>query len=161
VARISVYHLPLKKEWLPKVVPSGDSDWYCFKRYSPKSWALPETVKITAGITDGCASQIASGAINPGDWNTTIGTTMVIKGVTKNEVLDPLGRLYSHRHPAGYWMPGGASNTGADWVTNEFGDDLVNLNEQAGKAYPYSLLRLSTTAGRRAFSYLSTAGPWF
>jgi sugar (pentulose or hexulose) kinase len=68
---------------------------------------------------------------------------MVIKGVTKNEVLDPLGRLYSHRHPAGYWMPGGASNTGADWVTNEFGDDLVNLNEQAEKLIPSLILSLT------------------
>ena len=128
-------HLPLKKEWLPKVVPSGTVIGTISKDMA-RNFGLPEDVKITAGITDGCASQIASGAINPGEWNTTIGTTMVIKGVTKNEVLDPLGRLYSHRHPAGYWMPGGASNTGADWVTNEFGDDLVNLNEQARQLIP-------------------------
>jgi sugar (pentulose or hexulose) kinase len=127
--------LPLKKEWLPKVVPSGTVIGTISKDMA-RNFGLPEDVKITAGITDGCASQIASGAINPGEWNTTIGTTMVIKGVTKNEVLDPLGRLYSHRHPAGYWMPGGASNTGADWVTNEFGDDLINLNEQARQLIP-------------------------
>jgi sugar (pentulose or hexulose) kinase len=127
--------LPLKKEWLPKVVPPGTVIGTISKDIA-RNLGLPEGVKITAGITDGCASQIASGAINPGEWNTTIGTTMVIKGVTKNEVLDPLGRLYSHRHPAGYWMPGGASNTGADWVTNEFGDDLVGLNELACKLIP-------------------------
>lgn len=127
--------LPLKKEWLPKVVPSGTVIGTISKDIA-RNFGLPEDVKITAGITDGCASQIASGAINPGEWNTTIGTTMVIKGVTKNEILDPLGRLYSHRHPAGYWMPGGASNTGADWVTNEFGDDLANLNEQARQLIP-------------------------
>lgn len=128
-------HLPLKKEWLPEVVPSGEVIGTITKDIARKL-GLPESVQITAGITDGCASQIASGAINPGDWNTTIGTTMVIKGVTKKEVLDNLGRLYSHRHPAGYWMPGGASNTGADWVTNEFGDDLANLNEQAEQLIP-------------------------
>lgn len=127
--------LPLKKEWLPEVLPSGTVIGNISTDMAQK-WGLPADVKITAGITDGCASQIASGAINPGDWNTTIGTTMVIKGVTKNEVLDPLGRLYSHRHPVGYWMPGGASNTGADWVTNEFGDDLDNLNIQAKKLIP-------------------------
>lgn len=128
-------HLPLKKEWLPDVVASGTVIGEISKAMSHKL-GMSESVKITVGITDGCASQIASGAINPGEWNTTIGTTMVIKGVTKNEVLDPLGRLYSHRHPAGYWMPGGASNTGADWVTNEFGDDLKKLNEQAAKLIP-------------------------
>jgi len=131
--------LPLKKEWLPKVVASGA----IIGDISPELaqvLGLPESIKISAGITDGCASQIASGAINPGDWNTTIGTTLVIKGVTKNEVIDPQGRIYSHRHPAGYWMPGGASNTGADWVTNDFGDDLVNLNLQAIKLIPTSYM---------------------
>lgn len=127
--------LPLKKEWLPEVVPSGTVIGTIATDISQKL-GLPKHVKITAGITDGCASQIASGAMNLGDWNTTIGTTMVIKGVTKNEVSDPLGRLYSHRHPAGYWMPGGASNTGADWVTNEFGDDLLALNNEAQKLIP-------------------------
>jgi sugar (pentulose or hexulose) kinase len=122
--------LPLKKEWLPQVVSSGTVIGTITAQIA-RELGLSQTVKITAGITDGCASQIASGAINPGEWNTTIGTTMVIKGVTKKEIPDPDGRLYSHRHPEGYWMPGGASNTGADWVTNEFGDDLVNLNEQA------------------------------
>ncbi|HEY0768869.1 MAG TPA: FGGY-family carbohydrate kinase, partial [Sphingobacteriaceae bacterium] len=128
-------HLPLKKEWLPQVVSSGTVIGTLDRNVASKL-GLPETIKVTAGITDGCASQIASGAMQPGDWNTTIGTTMVIKGVTKNEVLDPLGRLYSHRHPEGYWMPGGASNTGADWVTNEFADDLVNMNKQAEKLIP-------------------------
>lgn len=127
--------LQLKKEWMPEVVASGT----VIGKLSPvlaSELGLPKTIEITAGITDGCASQIASGAMNPGDWNTTIGTTMVIKGVTKKEVLDAAGRLYSHRHPAGYWMPGGASNTGADWVTNEFGDDLPELNRQAEQIMP-------------------------
>ncbi|MDN5288320.1 MAG: carbohydrate kinase [Mucilaginibacter sp.] len=127
--------LPLKKEWLPQVVSSGTVIGSISKTIAD-DFGLPQAIKVTAGITDGCASQIASGAINPGEWNTTIGTTMVIKGVTQNEVPDLYGRLYSHRHPAGYWMPGGASNTGADWVTNEFGDDLVNLNALASLLIP-------------------------
>jgi sugar (pentulose or hexulose) kinase len=131
--------LPLKKEWMPQVVPSGTVIGNIRSELSAVL-GLPRNVQVTVGITDGCASQIASGAINPGDWNTTIGTTMVIKGVTQNEVLDPLGRLYSHRHPLGYWMPGGASNTGADWVTNDFGDDLLNLNKQARALLPTGLI---------------------
>lgn len=126
--------LPLKKDWLPTVVRSGTVIGE-LDRSLAHTLGLPAHVQITAGITDGCASQIASGAISPGDWNTTIGTTLVIKGVTKNEILDPLGRIYSHRHPSGYWMPGGASNTGADWVTNDF-TDLGNLEAQAARMIP-------------------------
>jgi sugar (pentulose or hexulose) kinase len=91
-------------------------------------------------MTDGCASQIASGAVNPGEWNTTIGTTLVVKGVTTKEIKDPEGRLYNHRHPEDFWMPGGASNTGADWVTKEFQDDLSRMEEQASQLIPTGLM---------------------
>jgi sugar (pentulose or hexulose) kinase len=153
-------HLPLKKEWLPIVVPSGTVIGTISADLAQKL-GLPLNVKITAGITDGCASQIASGAINPGEWNTTIGTTMVIKGVTKNEVLDPLGRLYSHRHPAGYWMPGGASNTGADWVTNEFGDDLLNLNAEAEKLIPTSNIAYPLRQDGERFPFIAAQARGF
>jgi sugar (pentulose or hexulose) kinase len=109
-------NLGLKKEWLPEVVPPGTVIG-TIEPLLAKELGLPLSLQVAAGITDGCASQIASGAVKPGEWNTTIGTTMVIKGVTIKEVMDPLGRIYNHRHPEGYWMPGGASNTGADWTT--------------------------------------------
>jgi len=131
--------LPIRKEWLPGVLPSG-AVIGSLRPELALSFGLPASVAVTTGITDGCASQVASGAINPGQWNTTIGTTMVIKGVTRNEIVDPSGRIYSHRHPAGYWMPGGASNTGADWVTGEFGDGLEALNEEAFRLIPTGLV---------------------
>ena len=127
--------LLIDKKWLPEVLPSGS----VIGPIDPNIATLlqlPKSINVITGITDGCASQIASGAIKPGNWNTTIGTTMVIKGVTFNQILDKQGRIYSHRHPAGYWMPGGASNTGADWVTNEFGNDLAHLSEAAAQLIP-------------------------
>lgn len=127
--------LPLKKEWLPDVVASGTPIGTIAPSLA-EELGLEKNVQVVAGMTDGCASQIASGAVNVGDWNTTIGTTLVVKGVTKVEIKDPEDRLYSHRHPEGYWMPGGASNTGADWVTKEFKDDLDKLNKQARKIIP-------------------------
>ena len=56
----------------------------------------------------------------PGDWNSTLGTTLVLKGVSAALLRDPLGRLYCHRHPDGYWLPGGASSTGADCLAQRF-----------------------------------------
>lgn len=132
-------HLPLKKEWLPEVMPSGTVIGTLLPAVAAEL-GVPSSIAVTTGITDGCASQVASGAITPGQWNTTIGTTMVIKGVTRNEVPDPLGRIYSHRHPSGFWMPGGASNTGADWVTSEFGDDLDAMNRAAATLIPTGLI---------------------
>lgn len=124
--------LHLKREWLQEVVPSGTP-----VGSASQIPGLPENITVVAGMTDGCASQIASGAVNPGDWNTTIGTTLVVKGVTTREIKDPEGRLYCHRHPEGFWMPGGASNTGADWVTKYFpADTLDALNEAAAALIP-------------------------
>lgn len=133
--------LPLQKEWFQQVVPSGKPVGKIIPALAADLGLSPETL-VVAGMTDGCASQIASGAVSPGDWNTTIGTTLVIKGVTEKFMNDPEGRLYSHRHPEGFWMPGGASNTGADWITRLFKDDLAQLNREAA---------LETPTGRIAF----------
>lgn len=121
----------VKKNLLQQVIQSG-APLKKIKSALAVEWGLsPETI-VTSGMTDGCASQVASGAVSPGGWNTTIGTTLVIKGVTKQEVIDESGAIYNHRHPSGYWMPGGASNTGADWVSRFFGDqDLQELGRHA------------------------------
>ena len=129
----------MKKEWLQQVVPSG-TPIGTLEPALAGELGLSSSVQVAAGMTDGCASQVASGAVNLGDWNTTIGTTLVIKGVTKEEIKDPEGRLYSHRHPEGFWMPGGASNTGADWVSADFSDDLEILNQQAEALIPTEYL---------------------
>ena len=128
--------LPLKLEWLPEIVPSGTVIGTIAPALA-RELGLNTAVRVAAGMTDGCASQVASGAVDRGTWNTTIGTTLVVKGVTGEVLNDPEGRFYSHRHPEGHWMPGGASNTGADWV-REFGEkqDLQTLEEQAAGMLP-------------------------
>jgi len=128
-----------QSNWLQQVVPSGTVVGKLLPDLA-EILHLP-TIDIVVGLTDGCASQMASGAIAPGDWNTTIGTTMVIKGVTKKALIDPDGRIYNHRHPEGFWMPGGASNTGADWVNTDFDqNELAFLNNKAAKLIPSSHL---------------------
>ncbi len=127
--------LPLKKSWLPEVQAPG-VPVYTIRAGLANALGLPETLVVVAGMTDGCASQVASGAVNPGDWNTTIGTTLVVKGVTRLALKDPEDSLYNHRHPDGYWMPGGASNTGADWVTKDFGNNLEGVMAQAAQLIP-------------------------
>ena len=80
---------------------------------------LPEGLAIVAGMTDGCAAQIASGATELGSWNAVLGTTLVLKGVTRELLRDPLGVMYSHRSADGLWLPGGASSTGAGALTRD------------------------------------------
>jgi sugar (pentulose or hexulose) kinase len=94
---------------------------------------LPEGVRVVAGMTDSCAAQLAAGALAAGEWNSVLGTTLALKGVTDTLLHDPTGAVYSHRAPHGdLWLPGGASSTGAGVVTALFGgQDLDALTEQA------------------------------
>src|SRR5690606_20511285 len=120
-----VSELPIREDWLQQVVPSGTPVGPLLRELAA-AYGLEE-VQVVRGKADGCGSQIAVDAVTPGSWNTTIGKTLVIKGVTTTEVRDPEGRVYSHRHPGGYWMPGGASNTGADWVNTGFAEHLAHF----------------------------------
>lgn len=146
--------LLLERKWLPKVVLSGTPIGTVAPQIA-SALGLPETVQVVAGMTDGCASQIASGAVKLGDWNTTIGTTLVIKGVTKDEVFDPTGSVYNHRHPEGFWMPGGASNIGADWITRGFNEDLAALNEHARRLIPTPHLAYPLQRGGERFPFIA------
>ena len=99
---------------------------------------LPEGVAVTAGMTDGCAAQIAAGALRAGSWNSVLGTTLVLKGCTAERIEDPAGVLYSHRAPDGAWLPGGASSAGAGVLTQHFaGRDLDDLGRRAA-AYAHT-----------------------
>ncbi|WP_156326067.1 FGGY-family carbohydrate kinase [Nonomuraea sp. SBT364] len=97
---------------------------------------IPEGTPVIAGTTDGCAAQLGAGALRPGSWNSVLGTTLVLKGVTRELIHDPLGVVYSHRAPDGSWLPGGASSTGAGVLARDLpGRDLDALAGQALARY--------------------------
>lgn len=126
---------------LPQVVLPGEQIGRVWCGAAEET-GLVEGTPVLAGATDGVAAQLASGAAAPGDWNSTLGTTLVLKGVSRELKPDPLGRVYSHRHPQGWWMPGGASNTGSDWIQHDFpGADLDDLNQRAAAIVPSGSVR--------------------
>jgi sugar (pentulose or hexulose) kinase len=92
---------------------------------------------VVAGTTDSCAAQIGAGALRPGSWNSVLGTTLAIKGVSRELLKDPEGSVYSHLHPDGGWLPGGASNVGAGVLTRDFAaGDLDRLSAAAATLEP-------------------------
>ena len=95
---------------------------------------------IRAGMTDGCAAQIAAGALRPGSWSSALGTTLVLKGSTRDLVADRSGAVYCHRNPDGGWLPGGASSVGAGALRTAFPDAdaaaLARLTDRAAGLVP-------------------------
>jgi sugar (pentulose or hexulose) kinase len=112
---------------------------------------FPTGTTIRAGMTDSCAAQVAAGALQEGRWNSVLGTTLALKGVTGELLRDPNGIVYSHRHPDGGWLPGGASNTGAGILSTAFPDhDLSGLDEKARQRGPSTAtIYPLTTKGER------------
>jgi xylulokinase len=121
---------------LPKVLSPGEriGEVSCDEKTD-----IRKGTAVMAGMTDGCASFLASGAVKPGEWNTTIGTTMVIKGVSEKLVKDKLGRVYCHLHPEGYWIPGGASNTGGECL-EQICSNYCEFDKEAMKKVPTNLI---------------------
>ncbi|MER6715711.1 MULTISPECIES: FGGY family carbohydrate kinase [unclassified Streptomyces] len=100
---------------------------------------IPAGTPVLAGMTDGCAAQIASGALRPGSWNSVLGTTLVLKGATRDPVRDPAGVVYNHRAPDGTWLPGGASSVGAGALAAHVPDaDPAAMDERARAFEPSS-----------------------
>jgi len=121
---------------LPRVVAPGTVVGKVSSSASERT-GLPCGLPVVAGASDGTAACIASGIRNPGDYNTTLGTTLVFKGVSRRPCSHPDGIVYSHKLPGGLWLPGAAGNTGCEWITKYFpGQDLARLDAAAAERLP-------------------------
>ena len=95
---------------LPAVVAPGQQVG-TVSAVASEETGLPGNTAVVAGGTDGVASLIASGAREPKQVNTTLGTTLVWKVLAKTKPMLSRG-TYCHFHPCGLWAAGAASNTG-------------------------------------------------
>ena len=121
----NVLHIPLNK--LPGVVKTGEV-FGELRAALREELGISNRVPVVAGATDSTTSFYSSGAEQVGDWNTTVGTVLGIRGIASEFIIDPQGLLYAHRHPEGYWLPGAASNTGGEAVRMFFGDRLAEYD---------------------------------
>jgi D-ribulokinase len=95
---------------------------------------------VCTGTTDSIAAFLASGANSPGEASTSLGSTLVIKLLSRTRVDDTRYGIYSHRFPPlikrqggieDLWLVGGASNTGGAVLRQFFTDiELENLSRQ-------------------------------
>lgn len=147
---------------LPGVVAPG-TPLGTVSAQSAEITGIPTGTTVVAGMTDGCAAQIAAGALRPGRWSSALGTTLVLKGSTSELLHDPTGAVYSHRNPDGGWLPGGASSTGARAIAELFdGQDLAELTRAAARhdPAPGTTYPLTGTGERFPFVAPQARGFW-
>jgi sugar (pentulose or hexulose) kinase len=127
--------LAIPASWLPDVAAPGTRSGTVCAGAAAET-GLPEGIVVRLGMTDGCAGQLATGAVRPGQFVGVLGTTYVLKGVTRELATDPGSAFYSHRHPDGRWLPGGASSTGGEALEGTSRERLRALDAAAGARGP-------------------------
>jgi sugar (pentulose or hexulose) kinase len=105
---------------LPKVVVPGTSVAPAGAAISDR-FGLRQDCMVCAGTTDSIAAFLASGALEPGEAVTSLGSTLVLKLLSHTRVEDSRYGIYSHRL-GDLWLTGGASNTGGAVLRQFFSD---------------------------------------
>lgn len=148
-------------EMLPDVVRCG-SRLGAVGAAGAEATGIREGTPVIAGMTDGCAAQLAAGALSEGSWNSVLGTTLALKGVASELIRDPLGTVYSHRSPDGRWLPGGASSVGAGVLSTRFaGRDLQELDRRAAQREPAGVLAYPLVASGERFPFAAPQAEGF
>jgi len=146
---------------LPQVVAPGTSVG-TVSAAAAKETGLPEGLTVVTGATDGTAACLASGIRQPGDYNTTLGTTLVFKGLSRHICRDPDGLIYCHKLPGGLWLPGAAGNTGAQWIAGLFGAaDVQAMDAAAAPKLPIDALAYPLVRSGERFPFLSEKAEGF
>jgi D-ribulokinase len=95
-----------------------------------QKYQFPANCQVCAGTTDSIAAFAAAGASQPGEAVTSLGSTLVLKLVSRRPIDSPQHGVYSHRW-GDLWLAGGASNTGGAVLRKFFTDaELQELSSQ-------------------------------
>lgn len=129
---------------LPKVVIPGSPVGELRSDIAVK-YNFPQDCVVCAGTTDSIAAFIASGASSTGEAVTSLGSTLVLKLLSRTRVDNSQYGIYSHRF-GDLWLTGGASNTGGAVLKQFFSNEElenfsqeIDLNKSSGLDY-YPLL---------------------
>lgn len=93
-------------------------------------FSLPPNCIVRAGTTDSIAAFLASGAKSPGEASTSLGSTLVLKLLSRTRIDNAKYGIYSHKL-GDLWLVGGASNTGGAVLRHFFTDaELDNFSRK-------------------------------
>lgn len=123
---------------LPSIVEPGTVIGSLSSRIA-HHFSLPGNCVVRAGTTDSIAAFIASGASQPGEAVTSLGSTLVLKLLSEKKVESAQHGIYSHRFGK-LWLTGGASNSGGAVLRAFFNDaELQSLSQSIDPQQPSGL----------------------
>jgi len=128
--------LNLPMDLFPEVVAPGTIIGTITKDIA-RRFTLSENTRIVAGTTDSTASFLATGADNIGEAVTALGSTLVVKVISKQPVFAPQYGVYSQPLVSNKqirWLVGGASNSGGSVLKQYF--TLKQLREMTPQLQP-------------------------
>ena len=124
--------------WLPQVRVPGEAIAPVLSAIAER-FSFPKTCQICAGTTDSIAAFLASGADQPGEAVTSLGSTLVLKLLSPHPINNQPFGIYSHRL-GDLWLVGGASNTGGAVLERFFSPaQIIELSAQIDISQPCEL----------------------
>jgi gluconokinase len=102
------------------------------KREYAEIMNLSVDTPFIAGASDGVLANLGVGAFEQGVYAVTIGTSGAVRGVVREPITDPKGRLFCYALKEDFWVVGGAINNGGimlRWVR----DQLATLEAEEGR----------------------------
>ncbi|HEY0633788.1 MAG TPA: FGGY-family carbohydrate kinase, partial [Gammaproteobacteria bacterium] len=142
---------PLQQQWpewlaalgvplhiLPEVVAPGTPLGKLASVNARRFGLSPDTL-IVAGTSDSTAAIIATGASQPGDAITSLGSTLVTKVVSERPIFAPEYGVYSQPYGK-LWLVGGGSNSGGAVLRHYFSEEQIKtLTPQLDPGSPSGL----------------------
>ncbi|VAX07306.1 Carbohydrate kinase, FGGY family [hydrothermal vent metagenome] len=124
--------LAVKRDWLPQVQTPGRP----LMPVAPdiaREFGFNKNCLLVTGTTDSTAAFLATGAHQLGDAVTALGSTLVLKIISKQPIAaaefgiysQPLPYLGKQKNPPLRWLCGGASNSGGAVLRQFFNDSQM------------------------------------
>lgn len=139
--------LEVKRDWLPEVSPPG-SPLAPVSADMTHYFGLNKACLVVTGTTDSTAAFLATGARQPGDAVTTLGSTLVLKIISQQPVAAAEYGIYSQPLPdlspapssELRWLCGGASNSGGAVLRRYFSDaQMADMQTRLDPDHPTGL----------------------
>lgn len=115
--------LAIPAGWLPRVVAPG-TPIGTLSDELVNEFGFSAGTKLLAGTTDSTAALMATGASQPGEAVTSLGSTLVLKVICKQPVFDAASGVYSQPYGR-HWLVGGGSNSGGKVLRDFFTDEQM------------------------------------